>query len=65
MESDIISPCGSVSNLGLYIRHYIKSFKTYTTKSSRWLAQKPLRMSWHRLYARILCPVYCQLGTMA
>lgn len=65
MESDIISPCGSVSNLGLYIRHYIKSFKTYTTKSSRWLAQAPLRMGWHRLYARILCPVYCQLGTMA
>lgn len=60
MESDIILPCGSVSNLGLYIRHYIKSFKTYTTKSSRWLAQAPYA------WAGIGCmPVFFALFTVS
>ena len=26
-------------------------------QNTRWLVQEPLRMGWHRLYARVLCPV--------
>ena len=36
-----------------------KCDKVVMEQSSRWLAQKPLCMGWYRLYARILCPVYC------
>ena len=42
-----------------------KRNKAVLEQSSRWLAQEPLRMGWYRLYARILCPVCRQLGTMA
>ena len=42
-----------------------KRNKAVMGQSSRWLAQEPLRMGWYRLYTRILCLVYCQLGTMA
>lgn len=34
-------------------------------QSPRWLVQEPLCVDWHRLYNRILYPVYRQLGTMA
>ena len=42
-----------------------KCNKAVMEQSSRWLAQEPICMDWHGLYARILCPVCRQLGTMA
>lgn len=46
-------------------RQSVKRNKAVMEQGSRWLVQEPLRMGWYRLYARVLCPVYCQLGTMA
>ena len=42
-----------------------KRNKAVMEQSPRRLAQESLCMDWHSLYARILCPVYRQLGTMA
>ena len=42
-----------------------KRNKAVMEQSPRRLAQESLCMNWHSLYARILCPVYRQLGTMA
>lgn len=42
-----------------------KRNKAVVEQNSRWLAQEPLRMGWHRLYARVSRSFYRQLGTMA